>query len=111
MSVLALLARTGEDWRYKAACLRARPDAMFPAENDKAGIKFARALCQRCPVRRQCLTWALDNGEQHGIWGGATPEERALRGVRRWCTKCRRRFEPESRNQRRCDACRDGRSR
>jgi WhiB family redox-sensing transcriptional regulator len=110
VSVLELLSGVGEDWRARAACRRGLLDAMFPTEQDKKGIEYAKSLCQLCPVRRQCLSWALDNGEQYGIWGGATPEERALAGVRRWCTVCRRRFEPTSRNHRRCDGCRDGRS-
>jgi WhiB family redox-sensing transcriptional regulator len=110
VSVLALLAGAGEDWRDRAACRAGQPDWMFPSEQDKAGIEFARRVCRPCPVRRECLRWALDNAEQHGIWGGATPDERALAGVRRWCTRCRRRFEPKTRNHRRCDGCRDGRS-
>jgi WhiB family transcriptional regulator, redox-sensing transcriptional regulator len=41
----------------------------------------ALALCATCPVRAQCLEYALRNKESHGIWGGTTPEER--RRIRR----------------------------
>ena len=41
----------------------------------------AVALCATCPVRAQCLEYALRNKESHGIWGGTTPEER--RRIRR----------------------------
>ncbi|HEY6492090.1 MAG TPA: WhiB family transcriptional regulator [Trebonia sp.] len=36
-----------------------------------------KALCGACPARPRCLDWALAKGEQSGIWGGTTPEERA----------------------------------
>jgi WhiB family redox-sensing transcriptional regulator len=34
------------------------------------------AICQVCPVRRQCLIHALEFHEHHGIWGGRLPKER-----------------------------------
>jgi WhiB family redox-sensing transcriptional regulator len=39
----------------------------------------AKAICQRCCVRDECLAYALatENHQRHGIWGGMTPEERA----------------------------------
>jgi hypothetical protein len=32
----------------------------------------------RCPVRVECLEYALQDGDcfDHGIWGGTTPRER-----------------------------------
>lgn len=36
----------------------------------------AKRLCGQCPVRHECLTWALDNDEEWGIWGGLDPRER-----------------------------------
>jgi WhiB family redox-sensing transcriptional regulator len=36
----------------------------------------ARRLCAECPVRVECLEFAIGNGEPVGIWGGMTPEER-----------------------------------
>ena len=40
--------------------------------------QVARALriCDGCPVRQQCLDFAMRSGEKDGIWGGTTPEER-----------------------------------
>lgn len=29
-----------------------------------------------CPVRRQCLLWAIQNDEEHGLWGGMSHRER-----------------------------------
>jgi hypothetical protein len=42
----------------------------------------ARALCMTCPVRDECLDYALDTGETEGIWGGLTPEERGVTPLR-----------------------------
>lgn len=36
----------------------------------------AREICNRCPVKEQCLQHALDNKERWGMWGGTTPIER-----------------------------------
>ncbi len=49
----------------------------FPKQT--AATQEAKAICQRCSVRDECLAYALatENRERHGIWGGMTPEERA----------------------------------
>ena len=39
-------------------------------------IARAKAVCAGCPVRRQCLAFALRTGQVHGIWGSLTEEER-----------------------------------
>lgn len=43
----------------------------------RARAAAARKLCWQCPVRQECATWAVENGEKNGIWGGFTPHERA----------------------------------
>lgn len=73
------------DWRAAGACLAADPDLFFPvAVGSAAGPQTSRALriCEGCPVKRQCLEFAIRTGEAEGIWGGTTPEERirVLRG-------------------------------
>ena len=41
---------------------------------------YGRSICNRCPVREACLTYALEAGERHGLWGGLDEAERhALR--------------------------------
>lgn len=37
----------------------------------------ARAICERCPVREQCLDHALEVGEPNGIWGGLNELQRS----------------------------------
>lgn len=36
----------------------------------------ARPICELCPVREECLNYALDSKQRHGMWGGTTPIER-----------------------------------
>lgn len=36
----------------------------------------AKAICAQCPVRRQCLEWALETHQPHGVWGGLDEQER-----------------------------------
>ncbi|WP_405010169.1 WhiB family transcriptional regulator [Kitasatospora sp. NBC_01539] len=76
-------------WQLRAAC-RERDSALFfhPAgergEPHEARDAAAKTVCTRCPVRRQCLEYALAAGEQYGVWGGTTEDERrALRSRRR----------------------------
>ena len=50
-------------------------------------INAARAVCKRCPVQADCLTYALQNWERGGgIWGGETEDERRV--TRRRMRKC-----------------------
>jgi WhiB family redox-sensing transcriptional regulator len=35
-----------------------------------AELQLAKAYCQPCPVRRLCLTGAVERHEPHGVWGG-----------------------------------------
>lgn len=47
-------------------------------------IKQAKAICFSCPERMKCLKWALDTGQEFGVWGGCTERERnKLRKERR----------------------------
>lgn len=63
-----------EDWAEKALCPQTDPEAFYP---EKGGsTKDAKKVCQRCPVSKQCLQWALDNDERYGVWGGLSERER-----------------------------------
>lgn len=37
---------------------------------DPVEIAEAKAICQTCPMRRECLDGAIDRGEPWGVWGG-----------------------------------------
>ena len=68
------------DWR-SAACRSADPELFFPISafgKARKQVAEAKAICARCPVRRQCLAFALRTRQVHGIWGGLTEDERAF---------------------------------
>jgi WhiB family transcriptional regulator, redox-sensing transcriptional regulator len=70
---------TKASWRLAAACRPTDPELFFPpSESGKAReqIAEAKAICAGCPVRRQCLEFALRTRQTHGIWGGLTELER-----------------------------------
>jgi WhiB family redox-sensing transcriptional regulator len=64
----------GEAWRMYALCAETDPEAFFP---DKGGsTREAKLVCRGCPVRGDCLEYALENEERFGIWGGLSERER-----------------------------------
>ncbi|MFE7782949.1 WhiB family transcriptional regulator [Streptomyces nigrescens] len=69
-------------WHDEAACRstaphQVDPDDFFPEPDEMDRIRAAKALCEQCPVLNTCLDAALENGDQDGIRGGMTDEERA----------------------------------
>jgi WhiB family redox-sensing transcriptional regulator len=68
-----------EPWRHQAACKDQDPEYWFPVDAPGRTPAHRRAIsiCQSCPVQEECLTWALDNHEFYGIWGGTTARQRA----------------------------------
>jgi WhiB family redox-sensing transcriptional regulator len=68
-----------EPWRHQAACKDQDPEYWFPVDAPGRTPAHRRAIsiCQSCPVQAECLTWALDNHEFYGIWGGTTARQRA----------------------------------
>lgn len=63
------------DWQRDAVCAQVDPEAWFPEQGESTGN--AKRVCLGCPVREQCLTYALDNDERFGVWGATSPAERA----------------------------------
>ncbi len=66
-------------WWDSAACADEDPDLFFPVgESGPAAEQYARAkaVCRRCPVRVECLDWALRTGTPSGVWGGLGEAER-----------------------------------
>lgn len=72
----------GEEWRDQAACRGYRTSIFVPSDGDTphAVDPTAAALCDGCPVRPDCLDYAL-NHTVHGYWGGTS--ERQRRRLRR----------------------------
>jgi WhiB family transcriptional regulator, redox-sensing transcriptional regulator len=74
----------GSEWRSRSACRNQDPELFFPVPRTMTVfVQLARAksVCRGCPVCWDCLHYALATGQQHGVWGGMSPEElRSLRG-------------------------------
>ncbi|EIV92329.1 WhiB family transcriptional regulator [Frankia sp. QA3] len=72
-------------WRSEGACGAGDIDLFFapdgiPRRERARREAAAKAICGRCPVRRECLRYALRTGEQFGVWGGLNEGERARLG-------------------------------
>ena len=81
LDLYAKLNRDGYDmtWQARASCATSgEPDAWFlTKEGDNAAqYVMARIVCDACPVALDCLRFALDNHEEHGLWGGFAPRDR-----------------------------------
>lgn len=63
-----------EDWRLLASC-RGAPPSMFFFE-DTSPNHDARRMCYTCPVRLDCLEYAVENEKDWGIWAGVTARVR-----------------------------------
>jgi WhiB family redox-sensing transcriptional regulator len=76
-----LWANTDRPWMTEAACNGVDPDLFFPERGDYRCVAIAKTICRTCPVREECLEYAIVNGEKFGVWGGLSERER--RRVRR----------------------------
>lgn len=61
------------EWRASAACAGVDSEVFFPATS--SGVKTARIICAPCPVKADCLAFALDC-DPMGVWAGTTRRER-----------------------------------
>lgn len=65
---------TPEPWEYKAECAKHSDKDWF--STDQYEKYAARAVCENaCPVRRECISTALESKLIHGIWGGVDDYE------------------------------------
>jgi WhiB family redox-sensing transcriptional regulator len=79
------------DWRDRAACLDEDPELFFPIGNTGPAIlqiEEAKAVCRRCEVLDTCLKWAIESGQDAGVWGGMSEDER--RALKRRNARARR---------------------
>ncbi|GGT91154.1 WhiB family transcriptional regulator [Actinomadura citrea] len=82
------------DWRHRAACRDVDPELFFPIGNTGPAIlqiEEAKQVCRRCDVSDACLRWALESGQESGVWGAMGEDERrALRRSHRRALSVRR---------------------
>ena len=69
-------------YRGKDIVLFFGPDGERQPEREVRERK-AKAVCAACPVRAECLTYAVSRPEKYGTWGGLNEEERASERRRR----------------------------
>ncbi|MFJ2094685.1 WhiB family transcriptional regulator [Streptomyces sp. NPDC087901] len=66
------------NWRTATAC-KDDPELFFPIGTTGPAllqIEEAKGVCRACPVMERCLQWALESGQEHGVWGGTDEGER-----------------------------------
>ena len=71
-------------WRTLAACNGSQAELFYPPapparegrDERLARERAAKRVCAGCPVRTQCLDYAIAASERHGVWGGLTELER-----------------------------------
>lgn len=79
-------------WRRDAACKDIDPNLFFPVGVTGAAvdqIDTAKSICSGCPVRMDCLDFAITTNQEFGVWGGTTEDERRVLR-RKWRAAIRR---------------------
>ena len=78
-------------WRNRSACLDQEPELFFPiGSSGPARLQEAqaKAVCRRCEVVATCLSWAISSGQDAGVWGALSEDER--RSLKRRSARARR---------------------
>jgi WhiB family redox-sensing transcriptional regulator len=77
-----VVVRHGLEWQQDAACRGEMAAAFYPPLRPEkkherlARERAAKAVCDTCTVRVECLDHAIRSDERYGIWGGMTDAER-----------------------------------
>lgn len=74
LELLRRLADLVPAWHADAVCAGEPVGIFFPGLGERTTLAYE--LCGRCPVRVQCLTWAIDEQIDHGVFGGMSPAAR-----------------------------------
>ena len=114
-------------WEDEALCRHYPDESWFPSDRNAEAVMAARrakAICQQCPVWDQCLSYALQTHQGHGIWGGVNLERTDGAARRALARKLRLKVDPRKprgqtpcgtaagarahnrRGERACDSCR-----
>lgn len=74
--------RYDPDWRDRALCRHWGPWTFYrseeirPSDRRLEAERRAKQICSRCPVIGSCLSWAVANTREVGVWGGQTSDDR-----------------------------------
>ena len=72
----AVLFAPRPEWFDDALCRGTNPRFFHPSRGDQTA--HIKAVCEQCPVRPECLDYALRTKQKYGIWGGASERERRI---------------------------------
>lgn len=64
----------GRSWLERAACTQEDSELFFGGDSEST--RTALSCCRTCPVKGDCLDFALANDQRYGIWGGLTEGRR-----------------------------------
>lgn len=67
-------------WRARARCRGVDTSVFYARRGDNITLEVAKRICRGCPVKVECLQYALERGERFGTWGGVSEARR--RGLR-----------------------------
>lgn len=62
-------------WQEDALCQQVHAE-FFPAKGDRQAADEAKRVCKLCPVKAECLEFALKYDEFAGVWGGLSERQR-----------------------------------
>lgn len=82
LSIAGFEEEAVDSWRAAAACRDVGTDPFYSegesfSPSDQRADPQAAKWCSRCRVPEECLEFALENNERHGVWGGLMPHQRA----------------------------------
>lgn len=65
-------------WQKKGNCNGDDPNKYIPPpkQDTKDTRHYNKTICETCPVKKECLDYALANRIKIGLWGGTSPKER-----------------------------------
>lgn len=63
------------DFRDVGLCAEIDPELFYPERG--CSVREPISVCLACPVRAECLAWALETDERWGVWGGTSEQQRA----------------------------------
>jgi WhiB family redox-sensing transcriptional regulator len=79
-----ILEDTDNRFMKDAACKGLDRDMFFPERGANTSIKKAKEVCAVCPVREECLRFAMNNRIDFGVWGGVSANQRIRNARKAW---------------------------
>lgn len=66
-----------EAWKDRGLCLKVKDKTIFfPKKYEPKKVRMAKMICKLCPVKDECLSYALQDPKIIGIWGGTGDKQR-----------------------------------